>query len=175
MNPQALHKVSYGVYLISSKSQEKLNGQIANTVFQVASEPPIIAICVNKQNLTHEFIKESGKFSVSILYKDTPMKFIGKFGFKSGRDIDKFADTKYKIGSTGSPVVLENAVGYLEAEVISSADSITHTLFLGKIVEAEITSDAEPMTYAYYHQVKQGLSPKTAPTYIKEEIKSDAH
>jgi len=171
MNPQALFKVSYGVYIVSSSLHGKLNGQIANTVFQTASEPQIITICINKQNLTHEYIKESGKFSVSILAKETPMKFIGKFGFKSGRDIDKFSDTQYKLGSTGSPIVLENAVGYLEAEVVSSADSVTHTLFIGKIIEAEITSDAEPMTYAYYHQVKQGLSPKSAPTYIKEGTK----
>lgn len=166
---ETLHKISYGVYIIGSKKGGKLNGQIANTVFQITSDPPVIAVSINKQNLTHECISESGAFSVSVLTQDTPMQYIGIFGFKSGRDIDKFSQVKYKTGATGAPIALDNAVGYLEAKVISSVDAGTHTVFMGKVVEAEILSQAEPMTYAYYHQVKKGLSPKNAPTYIKEE------
>ncbi len=169
MNPKTFHKVSYGLYVVSSKMGERLNGQIANTVTQVTSDPPKIAVCINKQNLTNQFIRESGVFTVSILSKEAPMKFIGNFGFKSGRDVDKFAEVSYKIGVTGPPILLENSVGYLEAEVLDSLDVGTHTLFIGGVVDAQIIVDKEPMTYAYYHQIKGGKAPKTAPTYIKEE------
>lgn len=90
MNLKALHKLSYGMYIVSSKSGEKFNGQIANTVFQVTSEPPTVAVSINKQNLTHDFIEESKVFNVSILSEEAPFTFIGHFGFKSGRDMDKF-------------------------------------------------------------------------------------
>jgi flavin reductase (DIM6/NTAB) family NADH-FMN oxidoreductase RutF/rubredoxin len=169
MNIKAVHKISYGMYVISSKRGEKLNGQIANTVFQITSDPPTLAVSINKQNLTHEYIKESKIFVASILSKEAPMTLIGHFGFKSGRELEKFKDKKYKIGITGAPILLENTVGYLECEIQSSTDVGTHTIFIGKIVDCEVLSEAEPMTYAYYHEIKGGKSPKTAPTYIKEE------
>ena len=168
---KALREISYGLYIVSSIKGNKLNGQIANTVFQVTAEPPAIAVSINKQNLTHEFIQESKVFTVSILLKDTPMKFIGGFGFKSGRELDKFKNVNYKVGVTGAPIILENIMGYLETEVIDSLDVGTHTLFIGKVVEGEILKKGEPMTYAYYHKIKHGKVPKTAPTYIKEEKK----
>ncbi len=169
MDMKTFYKISYGLYVISSKLREKLNAQIANTVFQNTAEPPTISVCLSKKNLTHDFITQSKIFSVSILAKDTPMKFIGDFGFKSGRDVDKFKDVKYKMGVTGAPVVLENATGYLEVEVINSVDVGTHTIFVGKVVDAQMVREAEPMTYAYYHEVKRGTAPATAPTYQKEE------
>lgn len=169
MNLITLSKISYGVYIVSSSKDIKFNGQIANTVFQISSEPAIIAISINKQNLTHEYINKSKIFSVSILSKETPIKFIGQFGFKSGRDIDKFKEVNHKIGKTGVPVVLEFTVGYLEAEVINSIDVETHTVFVGKIVDAEIINNEEPLTYAEYHDLKKGLTPASAPTYIKED------
>ncbi len=171
MNPKVLHKISYGLYVVSSKKEDSINGQIANTVFQVCAEPPVIAVCINKQNFTHEFIVGSKVFSVSILSKETPMKFIGLFGFKSGRDVNKFEEINYKIGVTGSPIVTDNAIGYLEADVINSIDVETHTIFIGKILDAQIMNDGEPLTYAYYHEIKKGKAPKTAPTYIEENQK----
>lgn len=170
MNPKTLWKISYGLYIVSSKKDDKFNGQIANTVFQVTTEPKQIAVCLNKQNLTHEFIQESRVFAVSILSVEAPMKFIGNFGFKSGRELDKFKGVNYKIGITGVPIVLENTIGYLEAKVIGNLDLGTHTIFIGSVIDAEIIKDEEPMTYEYYHKVKGGISPKTAPTYLKEEI-----
>jgi len=166
MNPKALWKLSYGMYVVSSKNGEKLNGQIANTVFQITSEPPTIAVSINKQNLTHDFIEESKVFSVSILSVEADMKLIGHFGFKSGKDFNKFENANYKSGSTGAPIVMESVAGYIEAEVIDSLDIGTHTVFIGKVVDAEILNDLEPMTYTYYHQIKGGKAPKTAPTYI---------
>lgn len=172
MDSRVLHKISYGLYIISTKYGDKYNGQIANTVFQITSEPPTVAISINKLNHTHEILKKSRLLTVSILSQDAPMTLIGTFGFKSGRDVDKFALTEFNLGQNGVPIVQESCLGYLEGEVIQEVDVNTHTIFLARVTEGAITSDAEPMTYAYYHQVKRGKAPQTAPTYIKEEKKA---
>jgi len=168
VNTKALQKISYGMYVIGSKSGERLNGQIANTVIQTTSEPPNIAICINKQNLTHEFIEVSGVFSASVLSEETPMPFIGHFGFKSGRDLDKFEGVNYRAGETGVPIVLDNATAFIEAEVVGAMDAVSHTMFLGRVIDCDLLAEGKPMTYAFYHEVKRGKSPKAAPTYIKE-------
>jgi len=167
MDLKVLYQISYGMYIVCAQNEGKINGQIINVASQVTADPPNIMICVNKKNLTHEYIIKSGKFTVSILQKDTPMKFIGQFGFKSGRDINKFEGVEYKTGKTGAPVILSNSIGYMECEVSGTLDAGTHTIFIGKMIEGEITGKAEPMTYAYYHSVKGGKSPENAPTYMK--------
>ena len=171
MNLSALHQISYGLYVVGSRQGDRLNGQIANTVFQVTSEPATIAVSVNKQNLTHEFIRASGVFSVSVLSEKSPMSFIGHFGFKSGRELNKFEKVKYQIGHTGAPIVLDHTLAFLEAGVIQEKDVGTHTVFIGEVVDAQILKAGSCMTYAYYHEVKRGKAPKTAPTYIEEETK----
>lgn len=167
MDNNVLKKLSYGMYVVCSKKDNRINGQISNTVFQVANEPLAIAVSISTKNLTHEFITSSGVFTASILSKETPMKFIGQFGFKSGRNFDKFRECKFKLGETGAPLIEDYCIGCLEAQVISSHNVGTHTVFIGKIVEGEVKKDLEPMTYEYYHEIKKGLSPENAPTYIK--------
>jgi flavin reductase (DIM6/NTAB) family NADH-FMN oxidoreductase RutF/rubredoxin len=174
MNIKALYKLGYGVYVVTSRKDNRINGQIANTVFQVASEPPTVAVSINKNNLTHEFIKESRVFSVSVLCQDTPLNFIGRFGFKSGRDTDKFEGIDYKTGETGAPIVLDNAVSYLEARVSKEMDVGTHTIFIGEVVNADVVSDAVCMTYEHYHQIKGGKTPEAAATYIDEKKMTQA-
>jgi flavin reductase (DIM6/NTAB) family NADH-FMN oxidoreductase RutF/rubredoxin len=169
MNLKALYKLGYGLYIVCSRKGDKLNGQIANTVFQITSEPPTIAVSINKSNLTHEFIEQSKVFAASILAQDTPLAFIGHFGFKSGRDTDKLKGINYKLGETKAPVVTDHALAYLEAKVNKEVDVGTHTIFIGELVGADVISEGEPMTYAYYHQVKRGTTPKTAPSYIEEK------
>lgn len=169
MNKSAFHKVSYGLYLITSIRGEKMNGQIANTVIQISAEPPTLGISINKENLTHDLIRESGKFAVSILTVATPMTFIGRFGFKSGRDLDKFEGINYKIGQSGVPLVTDYSAAFLEAEVLGALDCGTHTFFWGAVKACDVVSDEEPMTYAYYHSVKGGKEPKTAPTFQVED------
>lgn len=168
MDLTILFKISYGLYIISSVKEDKYNGQIANTVFQVTSEPPKLAVCINKNNLTHEFIEISKIFTVSILSKDAPMTFIGQFGFKSGRDIDKFQGVNFFLGELKAPIVKDFTVGYLELKVIGQMDVGTHTIFIGEVINSGKFNDDEPLTYAYYHEIKKGKSPKNAPTYIKE-------
>jgi flavin reductase (DIM6/NTAB) family NADH-FMN oxidoreductase RutF/rubredoxin len=159
--------------IVSSKKGGRVNGCIVNTVFQITPEPPMVAVSVNRECLTHECISDSKVFAVSILSQEAPMQFIGKFGFRSGRDVDKFEGITYKMGQTGAPIVLDNTVGFLEAEVTESIDVETHTLFIANIVACEAIDDGEPMTYAYYRDIKQGRTPKTAATYVKVEPKSD--
>lgn len=172
MNLKTLQKISYGLYIIGSRIGNKLNGQIANSVIQITSQPPTIAISINKENFTHECIMKSKYFAISILSQDATMKLIGNFGFKCGKDFDKFADVKYKIGSTSSPIVLENTIGYLECELVNSTDVGTHTIFIGKVVNAEMLIQEQQMTYDYYHKVLRGKAPKTAPTYFDPTIKT---
>lgn len=169
MDPNVLHNLSYGVYIISSEKGGKHNAQIVNTLFQITSEPVTIATSINKQNLTHEYIEAGCRFSVSVLSEEATLPFIGKFGFRSGRKEDKFKDTKFMLLDSGCPVVLDYAVCYLEVKVINKFDCGTHTLFLGEMTESKMLAAAKPMTYAYYHLTKRGTTPATAPTYIKKE------
>ncbi len=176
MNPKALYKLGYGLYIVTSKlyivtskKEDKLNGQIANTVFQITSEPPTVAVSINKKNLTWEYIKDSGVFAVSVICQDAPLSFIGQFGFKSGRDVDKLSGVNYKLGQTKAPLVLDNATSYLEAKVTKDMDVGTHTIFVSEIVDGDVLNEKPCMTYEYYHQVKRGTTPKTAPSYVEEK------
>jgi len=174
MDRKALHKINYGLFVVTSKKDGKFNGQIANTVFQTTAQPPMLAICLNKENLTHEYVKASQVAAVSVLSVDAPMEFIGRFGFRSGRDIDKLEGLHLQTGVTGVPIVLDYAVAYYEVEFKASMDAVTHTLFLAEVVNAEVLDDSkQPMTYAYYHHVKGGKSPKTAPTFLPPEAKEE--
>jgi len=169
MDTKILRKISYGVYIVSSKRGEEINGQVANAVMQVTSDPPRVAVALNKDNLTHEFVKDSGMFTVCILAQETPLKLIGLFGFKSGRETDKFADVPCRMCDSGCPVVVEHSLGYVEARVIQQLDLGTHTLFVGEVIDAQVLAEGEPMTYAYYHQVKKGTTPSKAPTFVEAE------
>ena len=169
MNTQALYTLGYGMYVIGTRKGDQLNAQIANTLFQITSQPPTVAVSINKSNLTHEFIQESRAFTASVLCQDTPLPFIGKFGFKSGRDVNKLEGVNYKFGETKAPIILDNATSYIEVRVAKEVDMGTHTIFIGEVIAADIIMEAACMTYAYYQQVKRGTTPKTAPSYIQEK------
>lgn len=160
-----LDRITYGLYAICSHSKGKLNGQISNAVIQVTSYPPRIAVCINKSELTHEYIKESKTFSLCILSEDVPMTTIGILGYRSGRDIDKFSHIEYKLGKYGNPILLKNCIGAVEAKVIKEVDAGSHTLFIGEVVNSEEVSDGNPLTYRDFREVKGGKAPKNAPTY----------
>ena len=169
---ESLFRLSYGMCVISSKKNGRFNGCIVNTVFQIVPEPPMVAVSVNRQCLTREYILDSRVFTVSILSERAPMSFIGRFGFRTGRDIDKFKKVRYKTGRNGTPIILDNTVGFLEAEVTNAIDIETHTLFIGRITACETLDDDEvPMTYTYYRDVKNGRTPESAATYIKTKPK----
>ena len=170
----ALRMLTYGLYVVTSHFDDKLNGLICNAAIQVARNPARIAICINKSELTHEYIMHSGEFAMSILEESTPMTFIGIFGFKSGRDIDKLSRAAFKKGVTGCPIVTENSLAALEAKVSNQVDVGSHTLFIGDLVSAEILKEGKPLTYAFYHEHLKGKTPEKAPTYLNPEISDRA-
>lgn len=148
----ALFKISYGLYIVTAVNGGKINGQCANTVFQITSEPAKVAIGINKGNLTHEFIEASGLVAISILGQQAH-DLVRGFGYRSGRDADKFAGVAYHTGVTGAPV-LDGCVAFLEGKVVDKLDCGTHTLFLLDIVNGDLQADTEPMTYAYFRATK---------------------
>jgi flavin reductase (DIM6/NTAB) family NADH-FMN oxidoreductase RutF/rubredoxin len=164
---EALFKISYGLYIVSSGNKNKGNGFISNTVFQVTAEPPQFASCCNKENYTAGFIQESGAFTVSVLHTDTSPDIITRFGYKSGKDFDKMAGINIRIGETGVPVVLNDCIAFLECKVVQTIDVGTHLMFIGELVQAEVLDDSkEAITYLQYRQIRKGAAPKNAPTYI---------
>ena len=106
---------------------------------------------------------------MSVLSQEAPLKLIGQFGFKSGREINKFEGVSYKTGQSGVPYLTENVLSFIEAKVIQEFDANTHTVFVGEITDADTLAEGIPMTYAYYHQVKRGTTPPSAPTFVKKE------
>lgn len=170
MNFEAFFKISYGLYVVSSGHAEKLNGYISNAVFQVTAEPAQFAVCCSKNNYTAELINESKAFSISVLKKDAAPELIGVFGYQSGRDIDKFKDVKHSIGSTGTPILLQDSLAWFECSVVQTVDVGTHLLFTAEIIDnALIDETGEPLTYSYYREVRKGKAPKNAPTYVNPE------
>ena len=172
MNKNAFRNFSYGVYIISTWDEGRPTGCIANSAMQITSDPATIAISINHDNYTNKCINIAKKFAISILGEDSDPKIIGTFGFKSGKDVNKFDSVKYEI-KENMPIVTEGCA-YITCEVINKMETDTHTIFLAKVLEADIISNSEPMTYAYYHKVVKGKSPKNAPTYIAEEIKEES-
>jgi flavin reductase (DIM6/NTAB) family NADH-FMN oxidoreductase RutF len=170
MNFEAYFKITYGLYVVSSVSESKLNGYISNTVFQVTAEPARFAIACSKNNLTAEMIQNSQVFVISALQKETRPEIIGTFGYRSGRETEKFSLFRYKTGKTGAPILLDDTLAWFECEVVQTIDTGTHLLFIGNVVDGDLLDAAgEPLTYAYYREVKKGKAPKNAPTYLDAE------
>ncbi|MBI5806667.1 flavin reductase [candidate division TA06 bacterium] len=167
MDKNAFRLISYGMYLVSSYGPGKLNGQIANTVFQVTAEPPLMAVSLNCLNYTTELIKGSRKFSIAVLSQEAPLTLIGTFGFKCGRQVDKFSGMKYETCPSGNPKLLEYSLAHFDIEVTQTVELGSHTLFIGKAVESQILAEGQPMTYEYYHKIKGGKTQQNAPSYIK--------
>ena len=169
MNLEILKDLSYGMYIVTAKLDKNV-GCVINTLCQITSENPLISISLNKNNYTNEIIKKTGKFAVSILSEKTNPKVIGTFGYKSSKDINKFAEVEYeKIDNLH--VIKEESCGYLICEVTNIVNCETHDIFIARIIEANKFNNNIPMTYKYYHEVIKGKSPENAPTYIKEETK----
>ncbi len=168
MNNEVLKDLSYGVYVVSTMNDSKPTGCIANSIMQVSYDT--IAVSINHQNYTHQCMEKCGKFAISILGENVNDDVIPVFGFETGKNVDKFAHIKYEI--TDDVAVLKDAIGYIVCEIIDKMETETHTIFLGRIIDGDILQGDTPMTYAYYHKVKKGSSPKTAPTYIEEKVNS---
>lgn len=167
MNPSAFHAMSYGVYIISTWDNGRPTGCTANCAAQITANPATVMVSINKENYTNHCIRDCGHFSVSILSEKSDPAIIGTFGFRSGKDFDKFENTPYRIAD--ALPVISDSCAYIVCRVINTMETSTHTIFLGEVIGADVTSDNPPMTYAYYHKVIKGKTAKNAPTYIAEE------
>lgn len=167
MDNKALFKLSYGVFVLSSKSGDKVNACVTNTCIQVANDPVRIAISVLNTNLTCDYIKDSGVFSVSVLDKTCIFDTVKHFGMQSGRDVNKFEGVKLPIDLNGVPYLPWSTNSVLSAKVLESIDLGTHTLFIAEAVDMKVLSDNEPLTYADYHK---NLKPKPQKIDEKKRI-----
>ena len=166
MDPKAFYDLSYGVYIVSAWDNGRPTGCTANSAIQVTSSPATVLVSINKDNHTNRCIADCGHFAVSVLHEQSDPAVIGTFGFRSGKDFDKFAAVPYDVKDK-MPVVLDSCA-YIACKVIGTMDTPTHTVFLGEVFGAEKTGGGRPMTYAYYHNVIKGKTAKNAPTYQAE-------
>ena len=168
MDNKIFRSMSYGVYVAGTMDGDRPTGCIVNSVMQITSSPATVAISVNHDNYTNGCIAKSGLFSFSILAEDSDPGLIGGFGFRSGKDVNKFDGVDHEMAA-GVPVV-KDSCGYVVCRVINTMETATHTVFLGEVIDGVVyEGNRKPMTYAYYHQVVKGKSPKNAPTYLPEE------
>lgn len=153
MNQAAMFQLSYGLFVLSAKNGEKDNGCIVNTVQQITTTPNRISIAVNKDNFTHDMIKDTGSFNVSILSEEVTFDIFKHFGFQSGRDVDKLKNfSDYERSSNGIFYLNKYANAFLSASVAETVDLGTHTMFIADVTDGEVLSQVPSVTYAYYHK-----------------------
>lgn len=150
-DPAALFRIGYGLYVVTCNDGRKDNGFICNTVSQVSSTPNRIAVNINKANYSCEVIKNRGKLNVSVLSEDAPFRVFEHFGFRSGRDVDKFAGYEHQDRAVnGLPYLTKYANAYISGKVTETVDLGTHVMFICEVTECVRLSDNETMTYSYY-------------------------
>ncbi|MCL2434923.1 MAG: flavin reductase family protein [Lentimicrobiaceae bacterium] len=171
MDTTAFFKFTYGLYVVCSKAGERQSGFIGNAVMQITSDPKQILVASNKENFTSELILASKKLTVSVVGVNAQMDFFGRFGYRSGRDMDKFSGCNSFFTADNQPVVLDNAIAWFSCDMVEVIDAGTHYLFVCRVLDAAITdAETEPMTYNYFHKVLKGKSPKNAPTFQNNSI-----
>ena len=175
MKYKAFHKLSYGLYIIATEFEGKKAGYIGNTAFQITSSPSQIAISCHKENATLDGILKSEAFSISVLKKESETSLIGEFGFMSSSDIDKFRNVETITGKSGAPIVLNSSIAWFDCKVVNSVDTGSHILIIGEVLDSDVISGDEPLTYDYYREKYKMLAPKNAPTYVEsEKLKNEA-
>lgn len=172
MNFDAFYKVTYGLYVVCAGCKDDMNGYIANTVFQVTAEPPMFAISCNIKNRSAEFIEKYRAFSFSVLSKTVEKKIITDFGFNTGSEINKFDGKQYKLGESGTPILLSGCIAAFECKLVHRFEMGTHVIFVGEVTSSELlVKNGDPLTYAYYRDFFRASSPANAPTYIPQDKK----
>lgn len=173
MDTKALFKLSYGLYYIGTYGAKR-NACVANTAMQVTASPIKMSVTINKDNLTADVIDYTKMFSVSVMDTDVLLDDIGRFGFKSGFDTDKFDGfTEYKTFAGGVPYITKNTTAAMLVRVENSIDCGTHKIYFGTVDDALVLSGKEPLTYADYHAKKNGTTPPRAPAFAAESAGSE--
>lgn len=167
MDKKAMYKLSYGLFVLTAKEDNKDNGCIINTAIQAASEPNQLSICVNKLNYTHDMIKRTGAFTVSVISQNAAFDLFKQFGFQTGREVDKFVDfSSCTRGANGIYYITEGINAYISVKVTKSEDLGSHTMFIGEITDMEVLSEVPSVTYEYY---LNNIKPKPQAVDITEE------
>lgn len=167
MDNNAIFKLTYGVFMLSTRSGEKINGCITDTCIQVADSPTRVAVSVSNSNYTCELIKESGVFAVSLLDNTSTLETIQHWGFQSGRDIDKLKGLFLPLDVNGVPYLLKESCAVLSCKVLERYDLGSHTMFIAEVVDANSLSENAPLTYADY---QNNIKPKAQSASEKKKI-----
>ncbi len=169
IDPKALFKIEYGLYVLTLNSDGKDNALIVNTVSQVAVSPDKIAVCINKANYSHDEVLKSKKMNVCPISEDAPFSLFENFGFRSGKDCNKFEGvTAYRTGN-GLLFPAEYVNAFISLEVESYVDLGSHGMFICTITDAGVISEKNTMSYSYYHKnVKPQKKPEGKKGYICE-------
>lgn len=165
MDNNVMFKISYGLYVLTASEGGKDNGCIINTLSQVTSTPNRVSITVNKSNYTHDMIKNTGEFNVSLLSEKADFEVFKNFGFRSGRDSDKFESFRScERADNGILYITECCNGFVSGKVVQEIDLGTHTMFIADVSDGKVLSEDESVTYSYYHK---NIKPAPAGTASK--------
>lgn len=151
-DPAALFNIGYGLYVVTTNDGKKDNGLIVNTVSQVTSSPNRIAVTVNKQNYSYHIIKQTGKMNLNCLSTEAVFEIFQRFGFHSGRTVDKFRNFPVLRSANGLVFLPQATNAFMSLKVESCVDLGTHGMFICSITEAKVLSQVETMTYSYYQK-----------------------
>lgn len=165
---EAMFKLTYGLFVLTTKDGEKDNGCIVNTVSLITDTPKRITVYVNKANYTEELIRKTGVLNVSVLTENAPFEIFKQFGFSTGREVDKFAGKAYPRSENGLYYLPEYTNALISAKVVDTLDCGTHTLFVAEVTEARVLSAEKSVTYEYY---QSNIKPK--PNAPKTEEKTE--
>ena len=158
MDNKAMYKLSYGLFVLTTKAGDKENGCITNTAIQVASDPNQISFAINKANYTHDLVMESKKANISVISEEATFDLFKHFGFQSGRDVNKFEGfADFKRADNGIPYITKGTNAYFSIDVTQTVDLGSHTLFIGVPTDMVVLSSAPSATYAYY---QDNIKPK---------------
>ncbi len=158
MNSKAMYKLTYGLFVITARRDGRDNGCIINTAGQVTSSPNRISVTVNKKNLTHDFIRDSGEFNISILSEKAQFETFKHWGMQSGRDTDKMVSVEIERAANGIAYITGGANAFLSAKVVQSVDLGSHTLFIADVTDGAVLSEDESVTYSFY---QKNIKPKS--------------
>lgn len=159
MDQTALFTMSYGLYILGTKEEDKINACLINTGMQVTAIPEQISVTVAKSNLTHDMVMASGQFSLTPLTADNVIENVKRFGMQSGREVNKFEDIHYCVDTLGNPYVMEGAAAVITGKVNKTVDVGTHTIFIADVVDAKTFKQDGAITYGQYREIKAQAMP----------------
>ena len=171
MDKKAMYKLTYGLFVLTANEDGKDNGCIINTAIQAAGEPNQVSISVSKQNYTHDMIMRTGAFTVSSITEKADFSLFKRFGFQSGKEINKFDGFDgWLRGINGVPYITESCNAYISVKVEKTVDLGSHTLFIGQVTDMEVLSEDPSVTYAYYQSNIKPKSEKVGTTQKGETV-----